>query len=131
MNTPAIPVVCAIIENPPLFLAAKRGHSMDRAGLWEFPGGKVKSNENPIQALKREIGEEFGIGIDVGKLLSVNIHQYPDCTIALSAYTCMITAGKIKPVEHDEVSWVTKEEALELQWAPADVPIMKKYCFKI
>ncbi|QCI16459.1 NUDIX domain-containing protein [Buchnera aphidicola (Aphis craccivora)] len=41
------------------------------ANIWEFPGGKVKENENIIYALKRELLEEVGIII-----LKFNFFQY-------------------------------------------------------
>jgi 8-oxo-dGTP diphosphatase len=36
-----------------------------RLGLWLPPGGHIEANEDPIQAVRREILEETGIEVDV------------------------------------------------------------------
>lgn len=38
---------------------------------WEFPGGQVKTGEDLISALKREVKEESGVDISVKKLVDV------------------------------------------------------------
>ena len=39
---------------------------------WEVPGGAVESDESPYAAAVREIGEELGITVPVGRLLVVD-----------------------------------------------------------
>ena len=46
------------------YLLGKRLNSQSWPGWWEFPGGKLESNENPSDALKREIFEELGVVIN-------------------------------------------------------------------
>jgi len=36
---------------------------------WDLPGGMAESNESPTVAAKRELQEELGIGLAVGRLL--------------------------------------------------------------
>jgi len=42
---------------------------------WEIPGGTVESNESPKQACIREVREELGIEIPIGRLLRLNYRE--------------------------------------------------------
>jgi 8-oxo-dGTP pyrophosphatase MutT (NUDIX family) len=41
------------------FLQRRDPASSMLPGLWEFPGGKLESGEDPVMALKRELAEEL------------------------------------------------------------------------
>ena len=58
-----------IIVDENKILIAQRSNQKDHPLKWEFPGGKIKVNENPIEALKREIKEELSIDVKKSKFL--------------------------------------------------------------
>ena len=59
-------VVAAVIESHGPILACQRRKN-DAFGLkWEFPGGKLKPDETPPQALARELREELGVDAQIG-----------------------------------------------------------------
>ncbi|WP_433664064.1 NUDIX domain-containing protein [Nocardia sp. CA-128927] len=39
---------------------------------WELPGGVVEANESPLAAVVREIDEELGLTVSMGRLLVVD-----------------------------------------------------------
>jgi 8-oxo-dGTP diphosphatase len=119
--------VCGIIERAGTFLSARRGPGRSNAGLWEFPGGKICSNETAEAALIREIREELGLEISVAAGLPPNRYSYPWITIELIPYICAIVCGEPVLREHAEIRWVTIQEAQALEWAPADVSVLKDY----
>ena len=45
-------------------LICQRSSDNEHPLKWEFPGGKVKNQEEPQQALKRELNEELKITIE-------------------------------------------------------------------
>jgi len=120
-----VTVTAAIIKKENKILIAKRkeGHL---ANKWEFPGGKIESNETPEDCLKRELREEFGIGTKIGKLLATSIYEYPHIKIKLMAYEVEYIAGEFKLNDHHEIKWVSKEDILIYDFAPADIPIVNK-----
>lgn len=124
----AVPVACGIIERNGMFLAAQRGAGQSNAGLWEFPGGKVRRDETPETALVRELQEELGIEVMItAKLVSFS-HAYPWITIDLIPFVCKIINGEPHPREHAEIRWIDAQKALLLAWTPADIPVMRNYC---
>ncbi|HON11449.1 MAG TPA: (deoxy)nucleoside triphosphate pyrophosphohydrolase [Chitinispirillaceae bacterium] len=122
-----VPVVCAIIVQDNRFLAAQRNQNQSNAELWEFPGGKVKDGEKPEDALRREIREELGATIDIKKQLSPVVYDYPWISIELIPFICSIKTGIILPIEHSQVRFITASESRNLDWAPADIPVLREY----
>lgn len=121
-----IKVVAALIENNGKYLIAKRSTGdPNTLGKWEFPGWKVESGENEFQAIKREIAEEFDLQIEAQNFITNNIHTYPSNTIDLRLYSCQYIAGDFKLNNHSEYKWVTLDEMLSYDLAPADIPLVK------
>jgi 8-oxo-dGTP diphosphatase len=118
----AVRVVGAVIVRDGLVLAARRGRAMALAGKWEFPGGKVESDESPKGALSREIAEELGCSISVGRQVMSTTHEYDFGVIELDTYYASIEAGEPRASEHAEIRWLAASDLAGLDWAPADVP---------
>ncbi|MGH0052765.1 MAG: (deoxy)nucleoside triphosphate pyrophosphohydrolase [Sphaerochaetaceae bacterium] len=113
-----------LIEKNRVF-AAQRKAQGPQGGKWEFPGGKVEAGETGQEALVREIQEELALSIEVERYLLRVEHHYPDFFIILHAYLGRRKEGTIQLREHQRGRWVKKEELLQLDWAEADLPIVR------
>jgi A/G-specific adenine glycosylase len=87
---PHFNISAGLIIRGELIYIQKRPNTGLLAGLWEFPGGKIKSGEQPEQALKRELWEECGFSVDVGKYYGTVKHIYSHFSITISLYRCRI-----------------------------------------
>ena len=115
-------VVAALIEKNGCFLLAQRaGGSLK--GKWEFPGGKVEQDEDEFHAIEREIEEEFELKIKANKFLINNICEYPTKIVDLRLYDCSYISGDFKLHGHSEYKWVSKDELLSYDLAPADISL--------
>jgi 8-oxo-dGTP diphosphatase len=122
-----VEVVGAIIRNDQgEILCALRSPKMSLPNLWEFPGGKIDPGETPQESLVREIREELGCEIQVGKKVEDTLHDYPGITVRLITFEARIIKGTPHPREHAELRWVKVDELESLKWAPADIPTVKK-----
>ena len=119
-----IKVVAALIEKDKKVLLAKRSTGdINVFGKWEFPGGKVEQDENEFDAIEREIKEEFEIVIKAKEFLINNVCEYPTKVVDLRLYKCDYVSGEFNLHDHSEYKWVAKEELLEYDLAPADIPL--------
>lgn len=127
MEKRTIKVVCAIIRKEDKILCTQRlGKGPTYiAEHWEFPGGKVKSNENDYDALRREIKEEMDWDIDVGKQLGSITYEYPDFNIILTAYDCRAHDYNFKLFVHLNAKWLNTSEFDSLEWTAADKKLIK------
>ncbi|MCT7367070.1 (deoxy)nucleoside triphosphate pyrophosphohydrolase [Mycolicibacterium llatzerense] len=114
--TDVIVVAGALIADAKL-LVAQRNRPPELAGLWELPGGKVAPGESDEQALARELQEELGVEVTVGKKLGEDVPL--SGTVTLRAY---LVSTNDAPHAHDHhaVRWVGTDELDELPWVPAD-----------
>ncbi|WP_394514476.1 (deoxy)nucleoside triphosphate pyrophosphohydrolase [Priestia aryabhattai] len=119
-------VTAAIIKDENRLLIAKR-HSKDPlGGKWEFPGGKIEPGETPKECLVREIKEELGVEVKIGPFYDENVYSSQDHDIHLLFYWAEVITGKMIPVVHDDLKWTTIEELVNFDFAPADIPIVKR-----
>jgi len=120
-----IDVVCGVIrDDEGRYLACQRPDGKHLAGLWEFPGGKVEQGESPQQALIRELQEELGITVQVGRPFAPVTYDYKTVIIRLLPFLCEIGEGAPHAHEHSALEWCAMEDFPKLPWAEADLPIL-------
>lgn len=115
-------VVAAVIQRNGLVLVAQRGAGL-YAGKWEFPGGKVEVGESPEAALRREIDEEFGVEIAVGKLLAEVEFSVAGKEYLLVAHSARHIEGEYRPVVHCRIDWLPATMLSAVDFTPADIPV--------
>ncbi len=117
-------VAAAVIWKDGLILVTQRPPGKPRAGLWEFPGGKMEHGETIEQTLIREVKEE--LGLDCRELLPWQVirHQYPDMMVELHFIHVLEFSGTPTPHDGQDLRWVSKAEALKLPFLPADAAIL-------
>jgi mutator protein MutT len=117
--TETVTVVAAVVERGDAYLVTRRLKGTHLEGLWEFPGGKCHEGESHAECLAREMREELAVGVRVGdRILNVS-HEYPDRTITLHFYACVLESEPL-PQLGQEMMWVPRRELRELPLPPAD-----------
>ena len=96
----------------------------DRAGLCEFPGGKVEAKETVEDCIAREIKEEINLDIHVGDRLMVIEHDYPKFRVSLHVHWCDYRGGEPKALECQEIRWVPPQELNTFDFPAANYQII-------
>lgn len=98
---------------------------------YDFPGGGIEIGESIIDALKREIREETGLEVEVGKILACESsffkYRFEDKCVQsiLIYYACKRTGGELTTENFDENE---KEYADMPEWIDvADIEKIKFY----
>ena len=116
-------VVGAAVVREGRVLAAQRATPEVYRGLWEFPGGKVEVGESEQDALIRECHEELGCELALDEILGEVGVLGGSAT--LRVWLATLVAGEPTPVEHLALRWLSKDELYEVEWIPADLPLVE------
>ena len=122
-------VVAAIIRRDGTILISRRPDHVHLAGLWEFPGGKVREHESLEDALRREIREELGIGIIVSEEYFSTTHHYGDRSVHLHFFNCTIDGGEPRALDVAEFRWVEPHELRAYSFPEADAALIDRIEF--
>lgn len=114
MESFAISVKAFIVnEKKELLLIKRRKKDVHYPDIWEIPGGRLDSGENPFIGLKREAKEETNLDIEILNPLGVAHFMRDDGQkITLIGFLCKnLTDDVILSEEHTEYKWVAIEGA--------------------
>ena len=110
-----VPAVAAIILRDDEILLVKRG-SEPGLGKWSIPGGSLEIGETLEEGLKREVREETGLQIEVGRLAGIGDLIVSDQGVLkwhylLINYLAVATGGELRPAtDATECRWVELSE---------------------
>jgi len=117
---------CALADADGRVLIAERPAGKPLAGLWEFPGGKLRQGEAPEACLIRELREELGIAVEADCLapLSFASHAYEAFHLLMPLFICRKWKGIVAPLEGQRLAWVRPAKLRDYEMPPADAPLI-------
>lgn len=119
-------VVAGLMTRGELVLITQRRADQALPLQWEFPGGKVEPGESPVDALARELREEIGVTVEVGRIWDVLFHAYPAFDLVMLVYACKVGENEPRAVEVADVQWVERARLPEWDILPADKPLVER-----
>src|SRR5690349_3755448 len=118
------PIAIAVVERDGCFLVGRRPAGVPLAGLWEFPGGKIESDESPEAAAVRECKEEAGIDVEALIRYPTNVHDYKHGRVELFFIACRPLASGA-PETTNGFRWVPREELRKLQFPEGNRAVLQ------
>ncbi len=85
-------------------------------GMWDVPGGRIEPHEPILEGLRREVREESGLSVSVGRILGV-YETFPTikgeaCHIVRVYYECTPIETKVTiGTDHDQYAWISPKDS--------------------
>jgi A/G-specific adenine glycosylase len=123
---PYYDVTAAVIRRDDgcLLIAQRKPEAM-LGGLWEFPGGKCQPGEMLPDCLRREISEELGVEIEVGRQLTTIRHGYTHFRISLHVFECRHLRGEPQALDCADWRWVEPDRLTDFAFPVTDQKIIR------
>ena len=106
------------------FLMTTRPAGKACAGHWEFPGGKLETNETVVDALRRELIEEIGVTIQNVQVWRSSVVDYPHALVRLTFCKISAWTGQLHMRESQQFAW----QSLPVQVEPVlagTIPVLQ------
>lgn len=115
---------CAIIENERILLLYKK-----KEQFYELPGGKLNKGESLEDAARREVKEEIGCEIDLGKLFGSYHFMCGDKELESNIFIARVI-GEPKLMEKDlfeRMDWIPMKYYINYKLAPNVLLFLEGY----
>ena len=120
-----IEVVAAVVQEAGQFLLCQRHDGPHLALKWEFPGGKIETNETPEAALRREISEELGVDCSVGRQIAEVTHHYPEKSVRIRFFLASLE-GRPQPIVHRALEWIRPRDFCDFESPPPNSIVLDR-----
>src|SRR5271169_3843590 len=118
-------VTAGIITNGDRILICQRHHTDAYGMQWEFPGGKVREDEDLKAALRRELEEELSIEAEVGEEVFRLRHQYPDRYVEVVFFSVPFYRGTVSNRVFEAIEWAPQARLPQYNFLEADRELVK------
>ncbi len=121
-------VVGGLIFQNKKILICQRKEEGDHPLKWEFPGGKLKDNENNQEALKRELKEELSIEINEIFFFDEYMYEYKNLSknLKLVFFQIFQFEGEIQNKVHQQLKWIDISKLGDYDFLEGDLKIIEK-----
>jgi ADP-ribose pyrophosphatase YjhB (NUDIX family) len=80
-------------------------------GRWDFPGGFLDENEDPLDGLRREIREETGLEIETRAFVGIYLEPYDGRTVLCLTWRAAPSGGVERAGDDlSELHWFERDE---------------------
>ena len=115
------PTAGAAIVRGDRVLLSKRARDPFK-GRFDVPGGFLLAGEHPVVGLKREVGEELRVQIDVSvdDCVSMATHTYGDegdFVLALGFVARLVSGEPSAGDDVADIAWANRDEVVDLEFA--------------
>jgi 8-oxo-dGTP diphosphatase len=124
-----IPCVGAVLrDDAGRLLLVLRAHP-PAASTWSLPGGRVEPGETAEAAVLREVAEETGLRVHVGRLVgTVERDAGHGTTYVIDDYECAVTGGSLTPGDDAaDARWCSPAEVRTLPTSPLLVETLERW----
>ena len=121
-------VVGGLIHQNQKILICQRKEEGDHPLKWEFPGGKLKDNENNEEALRRELKEELNLEIVEMSFFDEYPYEYKKLSkkLKLIFFQIFKFEGQIQNKVHQQLKWIDISNLSDYDFLEGDLKIINK-----
>ncbi len=123
---PLIEVAAGLVFRGGKLLITRRHAEAHQGGLWEFPGGKRELRETMAACLIRELREELGIEVEVGRILESVSHAYPEKAVRIEFFLCRWRRNEPQTLGCAAFKWITAAELPAYEFPAADAQLINR-----
>lgn len=128
-GSPSSSTAASSPNEPVRYLLIQRGKAPHK-GMWSFPGGKIENNEGTLDAAKRELREETGLGDNTNQQWTLRWHLDGPFTASdaiTDGFHYVISQCFAEVISSSQPNIEASDDAMDAKWwSASDAQVAEK-----